>query len=126
METIKKWFGVSKFDERLAKLESVIGKRKEKARSNSLMFHYINTYFEWDKKDEGLVHEIDSLRADFEELDKKFDALERYLKVEFFKEDTEIQVYDWADKNHKEGFRATKKTYEEMKKDKESKENDGD
>lgn len=100
---IKKWLGVSN-------LELLIGEEEPTNRRFSTL-DYIFNY----SHGITIISRHKRLREDFEELDKKFDALERYLKIEFYKKDEETQIYDWADKNHTEGFRKASKTYEEMK-----------
>jgi hypothetical protein len=119
---IKRVFGAD-LEKRISSLESLVGKEeaKEKKQRSYLGVHWDYWLFD-PSSHRTLVSESKSIREDFEELNKKFDALERYLQVEYYKEDKETQVYDWADKKHSEGFRKTKKTYEQMKKEKESKE----
>lgn len=104
-------------EDRIKKLESRIFKKKEKKDTkwyfNSLMS------FMGDWEPETLEARVDKIREDFEELDRKFDLLERYLNIEYFKVDEKTATYDWADKTSNEGFRKAKKTYQQMKKDKE-------
>lgn len=118
---IKNWLGVTK-------LENTVGEFKSENKKEEVNFPGWFTWSSWTFADNSLVGRYksllgkhDALRKDFEELDEKFDALERYLQIEYYKEDKETQVYDWADKKHSEGFRKTAKTYEQMKKAEENK-----
>lgn len=117
---IKKWLGITK-------LEGTVGEIKPK-KENIVNISGLMWFGNYEYADMSLAGRYsslstkhDKLQDDFEELDKKFDALERYLQIEYYKEDKETQVYDWADKKHSEGFRKTKQTYEEMKADKDKK-----
>ncbi len=126
---IKQWLGIIDVDninslqKRISSLEKEIGEEKEEGISDYLFWSGFSIFGDSPKVN-SLHSRIKSVRDDFNELDKKFDSLERYLQIEYYKEDKETQVYDWADKNHSEGFRKCKKTYEQMKKDKKSKDND--
>lgn len=120
---IKIWLGIVDYSADITDLKARLG--KEKKVKSEWPFYTITSDFWFGKpRDNSLFAKHQQLRDDFEELDKKFDALERYLQVEYYKEDKETQVYDWADKKHSEGFRKTDKTYEQMKKSKEVKEDE--
>ncbi len=106
--------------DRVAALEARIFAEKPKPKGNSYAFmdYAIINWFSGSPK--TLEDTITDNHKDFLELDRKFDALERYLQIEYFKMDEETQVYDWADKTHKEGFRKAPKKYEELKEEKEA------
>jgi len=107
--------------DRIAALEARIFSAK-KTEETGKYVSLLNSIWSWDYNytPKTLEERLEDQKKDFEELDRKFDALERYLQIEYYKEDTETQVYDWADKKHSEGFRKAPKKYEEMKAEKEA------
>lgn len=122
---------IKELEIKIEKLEKVVGKNKEikeaKETSTNLftnMYEALIRPYGYSKpetlveKYDDLLNRHNNLKKDFEELDNKFDHLERFLKIEFFKQKTDVQVYDWASTDEKEGFRATK-SYDEVKKAKE-------
>lgn len=112
---IKKWLGVEKIENRLNKIESFVGKEEEPKDKGGLYSVLDSLIFNsWGGGKKTLADKYDQLRKDFEELDKKYDALERYLKIEYVKTTEETQTYDWADKKNTEGYRKTK-SYDEVK-----------
>lgn len=110
----KKKTKVSEID-RITALEARIFSEKKEEKNSLSSFWGGLLYASYDWKPETIEDRIQKLRDDFEELDHKFDLLERYLKIEYFKVDEQTATYDWADKTSNEGFRAIKQTYEEMK-----------
>lgn len=108
-------------EERISALESEVGTEEKKKEETvdifgSYIFSAAWPLFNYKK---SLRDEAKSIREDFNELDKKFDLLERYLGIEYFKVDEKTATYDWADKSTNEGFRKAKKSFEDMKKEKE-------
>ena len=101
-ETLRKWLGITSLEKRVG---------VEKKSEDTNIFRWA---FAWDFMPQDLTSKTKQLRDDFEELDKKFDELEKYLQIEYYKIDTEVQVYEWADKEKTEGFRKTK-PYKEIK-----------
>ncbi len=86
----------SKLRKQLADLERSIGE-KTKVKENASGLYYIFSSDLWSSYPRTLWGEVEQLRRDFEELDKKFDDLERYLKIEHFS------------KTESEGFRKITK-----------------
>ena len=111
---LRKWLGIND-------LESLVGKpEKEKSTwSSKILFGF----YDWEPVDNSLSAKYTRLRKDFEELDKKFDDLEKYLQIEYFKTDESVQVYEWENTEKRQGFRKTK-PYEVIKKEKEVKDSD--
>lgn len=121
---------IEMLENKIEVLENLVGKFEEENKSekpddylSSLTFSLI--YDWWDSKPKTLIQkhkslqkEHDQLVTDFKELDHKFDLLERFLQVEYFKIDEKTATYDWANKTSNEGFRKIKQTYEEMKEEK--------
>jgi hypothetical protein len=105
-------------EERIAWLESEVGTEKEPENKRTNLEYLLAPIWLWDTK-KTIREEAKELRKDFEELDHKFDLLERYLGIEYFKVDEQTATYDWADKTSNEGFRKAKKSFEDMKKEKE-------
>lgn len=105
--------------DRIAALEARIfsQKKEEKRGFNGIL----NSIWLWDYSfmPKTLEERLEDQKKDFEELDHKFDLLERYLKIEYYKVDETTATYDWADKTSNEGFRPVKQTYEQMKSEKE-------
>ncbi len=115
MKFLKKLFKKKPKVDRIAVLEARIfsEKKPEKKSMYSLMDSLWMGMYHWEPT--TLEERIEQQKKDFEELDHKFDLLERYLKIEYFKNDETTATYDWADKTSNEGFRAIKTSYEEMK-----------
>lgn len=107
-ELLRKWLGIKEIDD-------LVGRPEEKKKGpNTLLYSFI--VWDWDSTPKTLSEKYERLKQDFEELDHKFDLLERYLSIELIKQKTENQTYDWADKKEEEYFRKTK-SYEATKKE---------
>lgn len=107
---------VSEVD-RITALEKRIFSEKKEEKKDFWGASMLNSilYYNYDWKPQTLEDRLEQQKKDFKELDHKFDLLERYLKIEYFKTDENTATYDWANKTSNEGFRAIKETYEEMK-----------
>lgn len=114
----------TELEKRIDWLESEVGTTPEEKKQEMGDYYggLLMPYWIFGGYKKTLRNEAKSIRKDFEELDKKFDALERYLQIEYYKEDTETQQYDWADKKHSEGFRKAAKSYEAVKEEKDKNE----
>lgn len=111
-------------EERIAALESEVGTEEKEEEKKSDSYFGLSIYdMMWvgSNYKKTLREEAESIRKDFEELDHKFDLLERYLEIEYFKVDEKTATYDWADKTSNEGFRKAKKGYAALKAEKEAK-----
>jgi hypothetical protein len=117
-----------KLQERIEKLEGTVGEFKKKERTEGQLsyFNIVNSWLDgWTTPPENTLvqkHEVlqkkhEQLKENFLELDHKFDLLERYLQIEYFKIDENTATYDWADKTSNEGFRKAK-PYEAVKAEK--------
>ena len=121
-EELKEVSNTPTIEERITQLENEIGKEDVKDGGTSVFAIYYSSWL----KSPSIRDNIKQLRQDFEELDKKFDALERYLQIELILGTEEKQTYDWAEKKDIYEFRKCKKTYEEMKKEKKTRYDDED
>lgn len=108
-------------EERILALESEVGTEDKKIDKGD-SFWGVSIFSMMYSYKKSLREEAKSIREDFNELDHKFDLLERYLEIEYFKVDEKTATYDWADKTSNEGFRKAKKGYAALKAEKEAKE----
>ncbi len=102
----KKKNKVEEFDARAAieQLEKRIFKREEKKSKYSIWDSmFLGTSFSFQEK--SLEERFESFLKDFEELDNRFDKLEEYLGIEYFKKSEQIQRGDFAWDEKSEGFR---------------------
>lgn len=117
-KTIKKWLGITEVEKSIIGIFETIGKESDKPTRSPWDLWGLYTLYGTDnslrEQIKRLKDDNNKLRADFQELDNKFDKLEQFLQVEYFKTDEKVQVYDWAEEKHTEGFRKTK-PYEEVK-----------
>lgn len=104
-------------EKRLEEVEGEVLPKKEESHSTYLGLLYSIPFFGAPYQN-SLRSKVEKLRKDFEELDVKFDALERYLQIEFVLGEQSTQTYDWAEKKEIKEYRKCKKTFEEMKKEK--------
>jgi hypothetical protein len=97
-----------KLRERLDRLEAHVGSTPKQNYSDDYLFGVPVFSWRWHLP-QTLTDQIKQLRDDFEELDKKFDDLEKYLRIEHFSKTEKVAVLDEAYENKSEGFRKITK-----------------